>query len=385
MKQKEIKYIGFYENPLGCSKRTHALPAANKMDYIASTLHEVGYKVHMVSPSWMLNDNHQPFFEKTKTNRILSWKKVTAVSSWKTSTKIGTYFKIVWSLIWLFGYLTINVKRDDKILVYHSPWLALPIIIAKKIKRFQLILEVEEIYGKVWKNREILNKCERKLIESADSYIAVSDVLAEILGPKVKAVVYGNYSLPLANEGEPYFVNDKINLVYAGSIDDTKGGAYKAVETAALLPNQYLVHISGQGDEKSQKKMVDDIEKLNNGLGRVACIFHGIINEEVFTDFLQSCQIALNPQFSGEKFRYLFPSKIIKYMACNLQIVSTAIESIEKSKVSHFINFTAGDQPEDFVKGILSVDLKKQFNSQEKIRLLHIEFLESIKSLLLED
>ncbi len=47
--------------------------------------------------------------------------------------------------------------------------------------------------GRCWENKEQLKKWERRLLHKADFYIAVSDVLAEILGSRVKAIVYGNY------------------------------------------------------------------------------------------------------------------------------------------------------------------------------------------------
>ena len=379
--RKEIKYIGFYDFPDANESRVSTLAAINKMDYIAYAINQTGFDVHIVSPSWSSGNGVKSTAQKGGTIQCHSRKRVTFCPTFTTSKKITGYFKIVFTLIWLFFWLLKNVKKNEKIIVYHVQWLSLPIRLAKRLRGFHLILEVEELYCKIWKNKSILHKWEQKLIDSADSYITVSDVLADILGPKVKAIVYGNYLLPTHIADKPYFENDKINVVYAGSIDETKGGAYKAVDCAAALPEKYLMHISGPGDEKSQKILMDKIEKLNKELGRIACIYHGVINDDVFTNFLHSCQIALNPQYSGEKFRYLFPSKIIKYMACNLRIVSTRIESIEKSVLSELITYSDDDQPVSIVKSILSVDLTRPYESASGIQKLNEEFVLHLKDI----
>ncbi len=383
--RQEIKYIGFYDLPEAKGSRVSTLAAINKMDYIADVINQAGYDVHIVSPSWSEQIVSNPTLQKGGTIQSHPHKKITFCPTFCTGNKITRALKIMFTLTWLFFWLVKNVKQHEKIMVYHVQWLSLPIRLAKVLKRFNLILEVEEFYGEVWKNKSILNKWEQKLIKSADSYIAVSDVLAEILGQRVKAIVYGNYSLPLVNYSKPFLGNDKINVVYAGSIDETKGGAFKAVECAALLPDNYLIHITGSGNIKSERKLVELIEKTNKELSRVACVYHGVINENVFADFLLSCQIALNPQFSGEKFRYLFPSKIIKYMACNLRIVSTAIESIHKSNLSHLITFSEDDQPSSFAKAVMSIDFQGTYSSDSEIQKLNNHFIINLKKILDDD
>lgn len=383
--RKEIKYIGFYDLPDANESRVSTLAAINKMDYIADAINQSGYDVHIVSPSWASDKGIEPTAQRGSVIQLHSRKRVTFCPTFTTGKKITGYLKIVFTLSWLFFWLVKNAKKDEKIIVYHVQWLSLPIRMAKRLKGFHLILEVEEFYNKIWENKSILHKWEQKLIDSADSYITVSEVLADILGSKVKAIVYGNYLLPAHIADKPYFENDKINVVYAGSIDDTKGGAYKAVECAAALSEEYLIHISGPGDMKSQKKLTDEIEKLNKNLGRIACIYHGVINDDVFTDFLQSCQIALNPQYSGEKFRYLFPSKIIKYMACNLRIVSTKIESIEKSVLSDVITYSDDDQPASIVRSIMSFDLTTPYESAREIQKLNDEFVLRLKDILKDE
>lgn len=378
--QKEIKYIGFYQNPLGSSKRTHALSAVNKMDYIATTLNESGFYVHIVTPSWMEDEIENPFFEKTKTERLLIWKTITSVFSWKTKTKIGLYFKIVLSLLWLFIFLIKNVKRNEKILVYHSPWLALPIILAKKIKKIHIILEVEEIYDKVWQIKNILSKWECKIINKSSSYLIVSELLGEYLPNNPKLIIYGNYQVVDAISKSK--VQEKIRIVYAGSIDDTKGGANNIIECAKFLSTKYSVHIIGYGKEKNISLIKNKIISINNdGLGAL-CFYHGIKRGKEYSDFLINCDVGVNSQLNGVYMQTAFPSKILSYLSHNLCVVSTPIISVKNSRLAPYINFTCDDSPQSIAEAIKNIDVNSLNDPRIKIKELHTEFVEGLKDLI---
>lgn len=379
--RKEIKYIGLYDLPDAKGGRVSAMSLINKMDYIADAINQAGYDVHIVSPSWSSGNGEKVTAQKGGTIQLHPHKKVTFCPTFSTRNKIIGYLKIIYSLIWLFFWLVKNVKRNEKILLYHVQWLSLPIRWAKKIKGFQLLLEVEEFYNKVWENKNILKSWENKLIENADYYIAVSDVLADILGPKVKAVVYGNYLLPKLSNSKPFLENDKINVVYAGSIDDTKGGAYNAAKCSKLLPENFIVHILGGGNKKDLDKLIGIIDNVNKEKKRNACEYHGVLIGEDYSNFLFNCQIALNPQIEGEYMNTAFPSKVISYLSHNLRVVSTRINSIEKSKLSHLITFSEDDQPENIVSSILSIKLDSPLDSASEIQKLNNEFVMKIITL----
>lgn len=381
--RKEIKYIGFYDLTESKVKRVANLAAINKMDYIADAIQQAGYDVHIISPSWSADDDTTAGFHRKETIQICPGKKVTFCPTFNTNNKITRNIKIIYTLFWLFFWLLKNTKANEKILLYHVQWLSLPIRWVKKMKHFQLILEVEEFYNQIWKNKGILHKWEQKLIDNADKYIVVSDVLANILGSKVQAIVYGNYKVPETKYSKSYFDNDKINVVYAGSIDETKGGAITAVECSLLLSEEYLVHVSGHGSESSVKNLIYAIEDVNRKAKRTVCIYHGCLSDNELISFLKHSQIAINPQYSDNKFRFLFPSKIIKYLACNLRVVSTRVESIEKSKIGHLISFSKDDQPESIVNSILSLNLETHFNSAPEIQKLNKEFVQNLEILLI--
>jgi len=130
MKENGIKYIGFYDLPGNKGRgRSCSLAATNKMDYVCSAIVRAGYKVHIISPSWIINGNRRRF-EKQHTARVNDNVSVTFCPSWKTNKKIAHYGKIICSLVWLFSYLILNTRKNEKILVYHSPWLSVPVTTA---------------------------------------------------------------------------------------------------------------------------------------------------------------------------------------------------------------------------------------------------------------
>ncbi len=376
---KEIKYIGFYDLPDIHQKRVSTIAAINKMDYICNAINQAGYSVHIISPSWFKDDNDKIGYKPKKTFQLNTRKRITFCPSFSTKSKWSRNLKIIFTLSWLFLWLVLHVRRHEKILVYHVQWLSLPIRWAKKIKGFKLVLEVEEIYGQVWQNKNILNNWERKLIKDSDYFIAVSDVLAKILGDRVKAIVYGNYTI---SDSENTHLNQNlINIIYAGSIDYTKGGAYNAVRCAAFLPDHYIVHICGPGSESDTKDLLQHISVVNEIAGKERCKYHGVLTENEISNLLLSCQIAINPQKSGANMLTLFPSKIIKYLSYNLRVISTRIPSIENSAVSELIYFTEDDRPETFARLIQSVDLNLNYNSKSLIMNLDEDFVDQIKNL----
>jgi len=374
---KEVKYIGFYDLPESEYRRVSTLAATNKMDYICDAINRAGFNVHLVSPSWYDDDAYNAKFKTQTTLQLNEQKRVTFCPSYGTKKRWFRNLKIIFTLLWLFFWLIMHVRRNEKIIVYHVQWLYLPIRWAKILIGFKLILEVEEIYGKVWKNKEILQIWEQKLLKLADYYIAVSEVLAEILGDKVKVIIYGNYSIP--NIQIHSNNNGKINVVYAGSIDHTKGGAYNAIKCVRFLPDNYMLHICGFGKKASVNELEQQISKINKELSRETCKYHGIIPDEQFSDFLQSCQIALNPQYDGENMTTLFPSKIIKYLSHNLRVVSTRIKSIHESPFASLIVFSETDTPESIALAIMNIHFDEDYNSISLIRSLDVKFVNEIK------
>ena len=382
MNKNSVKYIGFYDLPHRKSKRVSNLAAINKMDYITNAINRAGYNVDIISPSWISEDSEIKF-ELQKKVKINSKTNVIFFPSWKTKNFITRNLKILWSPCCLFFYLIFKTKRNEKVFVYHVPWISIPIRAAKKIKNFQIVLEVEEIYGDVWKQWEKFKKIEQKLIDSADTYILVSDLLKEHLNKDTKSsiVLYGSYHV-IPIEKNKVESNNQINLLYAGSIDITKGGAYNAIEALRYLPDRYILNIIGHGSSEQISNLLKLIKSINEEKGKEVCIFDGTLHGQKYTDYLLKCDIALNPQNQGDYMNTAFPSKILSYLSHNLRVVSTEIKSVKNSAISNYINFSQTDDPESIAEAILNVNCNINFDSRSTISKLDKKFVVNIKELM---
>jgi hypothetical protein len=248
------------------------------------------------------------------------------------------------------------------------------------MKGFYIVLEVEEVYGDVWDIGAIQRNWEGKLLAAADSYITVSDLLAERLTARARMVLYGSYRLPECQAKLP--TNDSVCLVYAGTIDSTRGAAVKAIQCVRYLPANYQVHLCGAGNVDEIVQMKEMIHDVNAESGRMACVFHGFLHGEAFSALLSSCHIALNPQRTGDYMCTAFPSKIVKYLSYNLRVVSSPIESVIKSPLASLVTFSNDDSPKAIAQAIQSLDLTETFDSRTALRRLDEQFRNGIVELL---
>lgn len=371
---KNIKYIGFYSPNNLKYNRTSALSAMSKMDYVSSVLSKLGYKTTIVSPSWILGNG----FESQMKINLGEMKQLLLPPSVGSSNKILTYISIILSQCWLFLWLLFTTKRNDKIIVYHSPWIALPILLAKKIRGFKIILEVEEIYKDIQTIHPFLDTLEQRIFEKADAYIFSTELLERKLNTSNKpyVVLYGNYEVPITL-AKP-FEDGKIHLVYAGIIDSHKAGAFNAIEVAPYLNHKYVIHILGFGEVGKLQKRINEI----NEFSECNVYYDGVKSGEDYIKFCQFCHIGLSTQnIEGEFVDSSFPSKILSYMALGLNVVSCDIKCVRESAISNFINYYKGNSIE-IAESIKKLNLTEPKILKNKILDMHKFFANDIIYLL---
>lgn len=379
--KNEIKYIGFYEEQNSKKKRVSSLAATNKMDYIYDSIQEIGCEVCIVSPSWF-NDSCILDSKIINEENQLKKKKVKFVPSFFTPNKLTRFLKIAFSLLWLINYLVFFVKKGEKIIVYHSPWLAFPVLLAKRIKKFYLILEVEEIYYDISSINKFFTFFEKKIIDNADAFLFSTDLLQEkVNGVKNKPniIIYGNYqvyeelSVPL-NDG-------KIHLVYAGIIDSHKAGAFNAVESALYLNKNYAMHIIGFGEVELLKSRIEEINKTS----QCKVLFDGTKYGDEYIKYCQQCHIGLSTQkMDGAYLDTSFPSKILSYLGMGLRVVSCYVGCVAKSEISDQVSYYMEDTPNAIAESILNIDMSVANNNKLKIMLLDEKFVSNLKKLINE-
>jgi len=375
---KQIKYVGFY-NPIinKDENRNTLLSATNKMDYIISKINQLGNNVEILSPSWTYNNK----FYKGKLIQLEEnvSVKLPPTFPWNKCLK---YLSILFSEIWLFLYLIFNTRRNEVVMVYHSLFIMYPIYYAKKIKKFKLILEVEEIYQDVKKYSKKISKFEYKVFKIADKYIFSTELLNQKLNINKKpySIISGTYQVEKDRKSK--FNDGKIHVVYAGTFDPRKGGALAATAAAAYLPKDYHLHIIGFGSKDDTSMLLKKIDEISKKT-EATVTYDGLLSGEEYIRFLQNCDIGLSTQIpEGAYNETSFPSKILSYMANGLRVVSIRIIAVEMSDVGQAIYYYDEPSPEAISNAIISVDILEPYDSRELIRRLDENFVKNINKLL---
>jgi len=375
---QEIKYIGFYDFSESKNRRVSSSAATNKMNYICDAINRAGFSIHLISPSWFEDSVSNMRYESQTTIQLDRQKKITFCPNIGTTYKWTRNIKIVLSLMWLFFWLIRHTKKNEKVLVYHSPWLSIPIQWAKSIKRFKLILEVEEVYGDVSSINSYFDVLESKLLNSADSFLFSTDLLAnKVGGNKPFLVIYGIYQSfeKLASPPD----DGKIHLLYAGIIDTHKAGAFNAIECARFLTENYILHIIGFGDTGILIQRIEDINKAS----KCKVVFDGAKNGIEYIKYCQRCHIGLSTQkMDGKYLETSFPSKVLSYLSLGLNVVSCYVDCVAKSQIHPLITYYYKDSPEYIAKAILDVDLNSIDNCKETIKKLDKRFVSVLKTLI---
>ncbi|MBR2025290.1 MAG: hypothetical protein IKA02_05735 [Clostridia bacterium] len=371
----KIIYLGHFGN----SKNPRLVfPAAQTMvRYMRRCIVDAGYPLTMVSMA-----QTDKFCKLTE--QILSdGTKLIFTTSFKLYEKnvIMRFFTKFKRAKTHFKELDEIIEDGDTLIAYHSLSTMSIINKLRQKKKFKFILQVCEIYADVTENKK-LRKKEIEFINSADKYIFISDLLKEQieLNNKEYAICSGAYA---TNQPTNEPLNDgKIHVVYAGTLDEKKGGAYSAICAAKYLNEKYHIHILGAADENQKKNIQTLIDNVKNE-SNCTVTYDGYMAGKKYTDFLQSCHIGLSTQNpEGDYNNTSFPSKILVYLSNGLRVVSVKIPAIEHSPVGNIMYFYEGHSAKDIAEAILSVDFDKENDGRKMVDKLNKELIEKIKELL---
>ena len=376
-----IYYVGYYDRLRDGQFVRNVSPAAvRKMDYIIDVLCELGEKVTIVSPAILtsLNDSADlhPSVEILKEHCTLICPPMLPIKN-KRLQAINARF----ARLWLKRYLLRHVKKDDVVMLYHVPILASAIISSLDKIGYKFILEIEEVYSKVWNLSNGDRKKEALLISRCNgNAIVVSEVLKERLGLNKALVSYGSYqtySGPIRKKK-----SNTIRLVFSGGIEKTRGGAFVALNVIRKLPRNYTLTISGNIDLNSREEFLQIIQDINTEKGFLCVQYVGLLPQDQFEEMLLNSDIALNLQREGEYGGFLFPSKILTYLAYELPVVTTPGDSICKSSLCDDLFITEDYQTETIIRTITTIDLSENHDYRSKLQIMDKEFKKMLGELL---
>jgi hypothetical protein len=374
----KVYYFATYNFPNDQYIRRGVVSATNKIDYILSALNQNGYDVELISSSYILDKKY--VFDKGGKKKLNDKAILILSPSFGAKTIIGKYLGIFFTSICFFFKL-LSINRNSTLFVYHAPWYYFSVKLAKKIKGFRLVLEVEEIYADV-NGKDTTRKKENKFFKLADAYLFATDLLNEKINKNDKpyAVIYGTYNVE--NKREVSFVDDKIHCVYAGTFDPRKGGAAAAAAAAAALNERYHIHIIGFGSDADKNYLFDVIKKVSK---KADCkvTYDGLLKGDDYLNFLQKCQIGLSTQIPDAEFNDTsFPSKVLSYMANGLRVVSVRIKALEISQIGKILYYYDGNSPQAIADAIKAVDINDNYDGRKTVEKLHNEFLINLEYLI---
>lgn len=368
----KVHYLSLYCIPEFKNENRRHSPSAQKMDYIVKSLNACGYEVNFVS------------FSESKDNRIYfsKKKKLSKMTTFFMCPHIPGKFRESFSFRWFVHiYAKRHIKKGDTLLVYHTNGMRNDLLrrLADKMS-LEIVYEVEEIYS--YAQETVLEeKVEEEIefLQCADKYLFCSELLEERVNRRKRPykIVEGYYKYSKADVDG--FMDGKIHCVYGGIIDKVKGGAFRAVEAAKYLPNNYVIHILGFGNST---ELVERINQTKNER-RCEVIYEGKLNGSEYINFISKCDIGLSLMTMREDINSTaFPSKLVLYMACGLQVVACRVKVLEISKLSKALNFYDTDSPEEIARVIQKIDVSVEYSLEDMMFNLDKEFKESLLELL---
>lgn len=374
---EKIIYIGYYNSLNNNQKRNIVLAATNKMNYIIETM-DKKFQVNVLSVSESRENKSYPLTEE----KLFNNSKLILLPTKKFGNVFNRVIQRFFIKISLIKYILKNTDKNTKIIVYHSLGYLNTIKWLKKIKKFNLILEVEEIYADVIGNKKIRKK-EINFFKSADNYIFPTKLLNDEINKENKSYLinHGTYKVEKQRNGKLRDKDGKIHIVYAGTFDPRKGGA-AAAAAAKFLPENYHIHILGFGsknDTENMKKVILEISKESKCL----VTYEGLKSGEEYINFIQSCDIGMSTQDPDAAFNATsFPSKILSYMANGLRVVSINIPAIKKSDIGDYMYYYEKQTPEEIAKAIQKIDINDNYNSRKIISDLDKKFTKELFEML---
>lgn len=355
-----IYYVGYYMDYEYLHQVKAAVSAVSKMNYIA-TLLKVIDSVSIVSRSYSIVNKQM----KARELKIDDSLNLINFKSYRSLGRITRNLNRLYVNKQLENYCLKNIKSTDVVVIYHSTDDLKLIELLKQKIGCKIVLEVEEIYADVTNDKDLKLR-ELKAFENCDGFIiSVEELYQALKIKKPYIVINGTYKPESLREVS--FDDTMIHCVYAGTFDQTKGGALAAVKAAEFLPKQYHMHILGFGTEKQVINLKNEINKVQN---KTNCIltYDGLKSGEEYIEFLQKCHIGLCTQIPDAKYvETSFPSKILVYLANGLRVLSVYIPTIANSKVGNLLYYYNEQNPQVIAQAIRKIDISKPYNSRNEL------------------
>lgn len=365
--KKTIKCLIHYDTPESKERRNYSPAAAAKAEYLFSCFHRLGYRAEVLSASQTEETPGKGSVRELEQGILLETLPSSGRGNGLHNALSTLFFRLT-----LYLRLLRFLQEGDTLWVYHSLPLMGPLRVLKRLRKFTLILEMEELYGDVLGSKGIRNR-EIRFARLADGFLFPTEELNSRVnaGNKPYVVCHGPYRV---NAAAPVSKEKGVHVVYAGSAAPEKG-AFLAMDAAEYLPEGYHVHI-----------LTADTPAIRNHLARKHCKctlgFHGILQGKAFMDLLGICRVGLCTQNPAAAFNDTsFPSKILTYLGSGLQVVCARIPAVEHSGVGAHLRYYEEPTPHAVAEAIV-LAAEKQEEGRPLLQTLDEAFLKAMEELL---
>ena len=375
---EKIIYIGYYNSLKNSQKRNIFLPAVNKMNYIIEILDEKT-QVNVLSVSESVVKEDYPLTKE----KLFNNSELILLPSRKNGNIFQRILRKILIKYSLIKYILKNTNKNTKVIVYHSLGYLNTISFLKKIKKFEFILEIEEIYSDVTQNKKIRKK-EIDFFKKADKYIFITQLLNEKVNLKKKpyVITHGTYRVESQKSNKFRNEDGKVHVVYAGNINPIKGGANIAINVAEYLTENYCIHILGIGS----KEEIENIKKIISEVSlKTKCTikYEGVKVGVSYIEFLQGCDIGLSTQNLDTDFNHTsFPSKILSYMSNGLKVVSVDIPAVRSSNIGEYVYYYRHQSSKEIARVIQEINIFDGYDSREIVSKLNKKFKKELFEML---
>lgn len=372
MRKLTVHYLSLRNIPTFEKEKRRNPPSGQKQDYIIDSLVSLGYKVNYVSFSESFNNK---IYRAKK-------KKISDEITFFLTPNIPGKYRESFAFRWFCHIYSLkHIKKGDILLVYHTNSMRNDLLrrLADK-KKLTFIYEVEELYEYAHEivDEKLVEK-EINFLQCPDKYLFCSELLNQRINIRnlPYTVVEGFYKNIRAKVEK--FNDGKIHCVYGGIIDEVKGGAFRAVKAAEYLPGNYIIHILGFGDKIKLQNTINERAPFR----QCRVVYEGLKQGQDYIDFISKCDIGLSLMTMREDINNTaFPSKLILYMACGLNVVACRVKVLEISKTSKAITFYDEDSAEAIAKAIMNIKTENEKDITNIMEALDSSFKKNLDKLL---
>jgi glycosyltransferase involved in cell wall biosynthesis len=254
---------------------------------------------------------------------------------------ILSYGKFLCNLSALFtttAWLVRHVRKQDVVVVYNCDPTITPLLLARPLLRFKLLVQYEELYrglGLKYIPRQVVERIGAKV---ADGFIVSNTGIVDRLHLNLdrnRLAVASGYMPSYRSLNHEAVSKGKdaanLTLLYAGTLDEARG-IKGFIQSFLRVQCQARLLITGSGPLQSY---VRDIANRHKNIA-----YLGVLSEDEFATVLRDADVCVNPQPSEHKFAdSSFPSKVVNYLTHGKIVISSRTPSLVKSRYSDMVLF----------------------------------------------